>query len=156
MGCGPVSSLSFYVHGRPAPQGSKRHVGRGILVESSKAVAPWRIDVKHAALDAAKAVDWATLDGPVAATFTFYFARPKSHFGTGRNVDNLKDSAPAHNISRASGDIDKLARSTCDALVAAGVIADDSQIVTLVATKEYGAKPGAHISITTLTGGGLT
>ena len=29
----------------PAPQGSKKHVGRGILVESSTKVKPWRQDI---------------------------------------------------------------------------------------------------------------
>lgn len=148
-----MSHLSFYVHGRPAPQGSKRHVGRGIMVESSKAVAPWRIDVKHAALEAAATVGWPTTDAPVGVHFAFYFPRPKSHYGTGKNADNLKPTAPGHIISRSAGDVDKLARSTCDALVAAGLIADDSQIVTLVATKEYGAKSGAHIAINILPNG---
>jgi hypothetical protein len=44
------NSLTFVVYGLPAPQGSKRSLGNGILVESSKAVRPWRQDVKHAAL----------------------------------------------------------------------------------------------------------
>ena len=145
-----MTRLSFYVHGRPAPQGSKRHVGRGILVESSKAVAPWRIDVKHAALAAITDTAWDTLTGPVNATFCFFFARPKSHYGSGSNAANLKPSAPFHITSRAAGDLDKLARSTCDALVAAGVIADDSQIVHLDASKDYGSHDGAHITIASL------
>ena len=29
-----------------APQGSKRHVGRGIMIESSKRVKPWRDAVR--------------------------------------------------------------------------------------------------------------
>ena len=34
--------LSFDVKGVPGAQGSKRHVGRGVMLESSKKVAPWR------------------------------------------------------------------------------------------------------------------
>lgn len=148
-----MSRLSFYVHGTPAPQGSKRHVGRGIMVESSKKVAPWRVDVVHAALKAIEDIGgWDTLTGPVAAHFTFYFPRPKSHYGTGRNADSLKSSAAERPTTRNTGDIDKLARSTCDALVSAGVIADDSLIVDLHAVKSYGIKPSAHIVIATSQG----
>jgi Holliday junction resolvase RusA-like endonuclease len=42
--------LIVTVHGNPAPQGSKRHVGGGVMVEMSKAVKPWREAIKHAAL----------------------------------------------------------------------------------------------------------
>ena len=45
------AALTITVHGTPAPQGSKRHVGNGVMVESSKKVKPWRQDVKHAALE---------------------------------------------------------------------------------------------------------
>ena len=44
-----MGALTFRVYGTPAPQGSKRHVGRGVMVESSKKVAPWRQDVVAAA-----------------------------------------------------------------------------------------------------------
>ena len=39
------------INGLPAPQGSKRHVGGGIMVESSKRAKPWRQDVMHQARD---------------------------------------------------------------------------------------------------------
>ena len=38
------------VRGVPAPQGSKRHIGNGILIENSKKVKPWRQDVRAAAI----------------------------------------------------------------------------------------------------------
>ena len=44
--------ITFEVYGQPAPQGSKRHVGGGRMIESSKAVAPWREAVKWAAIEA--------------------------------------------------------------------------------------------------------
>ena len=49
--------IEFVVHGMPAPQGSKKFVGlsksgRGLLVESSKKVKPWRQDVVAAAIEA--------------------------------------------------------------------------------------------------------
>lgn len=120
-------AITVTVHGLPAPQGSKRHVGNGIMVESSKRVAPWRQDVKHAALAVTDDMPgWAPLDGPLAVSMVFTFARPKGHWRTGRNAHLLRGSAPA----RPAGipDLSKLARSTEDALT--GVLwVDDARIV---------------------------
>lgn len=41
--------LHLFIPGSPAPQGSKRHLGRGILIESSKNVGPWRERIALAA-----------------------------------------------------------------------------------------------------------
>jgi crossover junction endodeoxyribonuclease RusA len=48
----PMEGVAFTVRGLPAPQGSKRHVGGGRMVESSANVKPWRADVRAAAEDA--------------------------------------------------------------------------------------------------------
>ena len=88
-------SLTITVLGLPAPQGSKRHVGDGIMVESSKRVRPWRSDVKAAA-ERAIGTDWTPIKGPVSLTATFFFLRPRSHYRTGRFADVLRDDAPAH------------------------------------------------------------
>ena len=46
-----MSSFSVIVYGTAAPQGSKRHVGNGVMLESSKRLRPWRQDVRFAALE---------------------------------------------------------------------------------------------------------
>lgn len=147
--------ISVRVYGTPAAQGSKRHLGNGVMVESSKKVKPWRADVVNATRGLLDHMpDWTPLTGPVAVHIRFYFSRPKSHYGTGKNADVLKPSAPVWVTSRAAGDADKLIRSTQDALVTAGAIADDSLIAHLWATKTYvdGARlPGAEIHIEELT-----
>lgn len=56
-----MTAVQFDVLGVPAAQGSKRHVGNGRMVESSKALHPWRDSVAAAARDAAK--DHGCLDG---------------------------------------------------------------------------------------------
>lgn len=66
----------------------------------------------------------------------FYFARPKSHFGTGRNASRLKPSAPAFPTTRANGDGDKLARALLDALTGVA-ITDDSQVADLRIRKRF-------------------
>lgn len=124
-------TLTFFVHGTPAPQGSKRHVGNGVMVESSKKVKPWREAVKYAALEAG--VEQFT--GPVSVRVTFWMARPKSHYRTGKKAHLLRHDAPEWAAGRP--DLDKLLRSTFDALGEAGVWRDDSQVVLVSACKRY-------------------
>ncbi|MGH3382664.1 MAG: RusA family crossover junction endodeoxyribonuclease, partial [Actinoallomurus sp.] len=130
-GEGATPVITVIAYGAPGPQGSKRYVGKGVMVESSKKVKPWREAVKHAAIEAR--FDELTLemppplDGPLLVEFAFTFARPKGHYRTGRNAHLLRDSAPAH--PAVYPDLSKLIRSTEDALTDAGVWADDARIV---------------------------
>jgi len=138
--------LTFVVHGLPAPQGSKKSLGNGILVESSKAVKPWRQDVRYAAL-ACLPSDWDTTT-PVSLSVVFRFKRPQAHFGK----NGVKPSAPQHNTSGRHGDLSKLVRSTEDAMT--GVAYDDDrQIVSMSVSKRYctdDEPQGAVITITPL------
>lgn len=134
--------IEFTVYGLPAPQGSKRHVGRGIMVESSKDVKPWREAVKWAAREAMAAAGIASpIDAPLVAIMTFTMPRPKSAPKSRRHADRKPD-------------LSKLIRSTEDALTDAGLIADDARIVTFVAAKVYPGEggralqsPGARIRL---------
>ena len=138
--------IDLVVLGTPAPQGSKRHVGRGIMVEASKKVTPWREAVvtecqRHG-------LTGRMLDIGLDVFLCFYFPRPAGHF---RANGEVKGSAPLFPIKRSVGDIDKLARSTLDGLVQASVIADDSLVANLTARKRYAtlAHPrGARIRLT--------
>jgi crossover junction endodeoxyribonuclease RusA len=147
--------LAFTVVGTPAPQGSKRgfynkSLNRVQLVESSAKVKPWRQDVKAAALNAIanQPGAWATLDGPLTVTICFYLTRPRSHYGTGRNAQLLKPSAPTFPATKP--DLDKLIRATLDAIGEAAVWVDDSRVVALEVTKVYAdanSPAGADIAI---------
>jgi Holliday junction resolvase RusA-like endonuclease len=119
--------LEFTVYGRPVPQGSKRVFG-GHVVESNKNLKPWRQDVVSAAQIAAEdAGITAPICLPVAVDVSFCFARPRSHYGTGRNADVIKASSPGqHHTQKPDGD--KLLRALFDALTVAGVVRDDSYI----------------------------
>ncbi len=142
------AELQFRVTGEPAPQGSKRHVGNGVMVESSKKVTPWRQDVVAAAEPAAHAAAWQPPQA-VLVQVTFLFRRPKSHYRTGRNAHLLKPDAPVWHFNKP--DIDKLQRSTFDALKTAGVITDDCRIVHVEASKYWAAPDeptGAVLTIT--------
>lgn len=124
------------VPGVPAPQGSKRHVGRGILVESSKAVGPWR---ERIAWFTAQAITSRTVTtGAVAIRLDFVMPRPAS--------TPKRTTPPA--VKRP--DLDKLSRAALDAITGIA-IADDSQVIELHATKrlaEIGETPGLTITIT--------
>jgi crossover junction endodeoxyribonuclease RusA len=139
-------SITFTIYGIPAPQGSKRHVGRGVMIESSKKVKPWRQDVKYSAIEK-KPADWDTA-APMILSVVFRFQRPKSHF----NKSGLRSSAPLHCTSASAGDLDKLLRSTNDALT--GILFDDDrQVISIDASKRYcgdGEPQGAIITLTAL------
>jgi len=127
-----AAAFACTVRGRPAPQGSKsfkgRAGGKGVMVESSKHVKPWRTDVKHAAL-AAVGDAWTLLDGPLVVSMVFTFPRPKGHWRTGRNAHLLRDSAPTRPATIP--DLSKLVRSTEDALTQV-VWTDDARVVGYV------------------------
>lgn len=142
--------ITITVYGIPAPQGSKRFVGvskkgRGILLESSAKVKPWRQAVTMAAVEAG-----ARVVGPVSVSMTFTLPRPAAA------------KKRAHHATKP--DLSKLVRSTEDAITDAGVWEDDSRVCRTVAEKLYVgggiaalSSPGAVIVITPLTdqGGAL-
>lgn len=146
-----MNEISFRVNGLPGAQGSKKISRWGAMIESSPRVHPWRQDVKFAAQNTYKGDP---LDLPVQVQIEFIFPRPKSHYGTGKNAMTLKNNAPLHLTNKTMGDIDKLARSTLDALSKTSggkILEDDSQVVSLCADKRYAISkhelPGAYISV---------
>lgn len=127
----------FRIYGLPAPQGSKRHIGRGVMVESSRRVKPWRQDIMIQTRDQYRGQP---LIGPLSLEIVFWFPRPKGHYRTGKFAGMVKPQAPTFVTSAKAGDIDKLCRSTLDGLSAAAggcVIQDDSLVVRLTCEKRY-------------------
>lgn len=127
-----MSGLTIIVRGhRPAAQGSKRHIGHGRLIEQSKRVKPWRAAVAEATRLAA-GPGWVPLDGPLELEVVFTVRKPAS-------APKTRVTWPC---TRDSGDLDKLLRSTFDAIADdAGAIADDSRIIRVTAVKVF---PGEH------------
>ena len=112
----------FVIYGSPAPQGSKRHLGNGVMVESCKRVKPWRESVKWTALQARGTN--APLDGPLRCTMVFTLPKPRS---APKRRRTWPDKKP---------DLSKLVRSTEDALTESGIILDDARIVDFGATRK--------------------
>lgn len=129
----------------PAPQGSKRHVGGGRLIEASKRCKPWREAVAVSAQQQMKDQQRELLDCACSVSVIFRFRRPKAHFTTN---GQLKAAAPERCIVKRN-DIDKCCRSTLDALTGT-VFIDDSLVVSLNAEKRYcmgSEPPGALITV---------
>jgi crossover junction endodeoxyribonuclease RusA len=132
---------TFHVVGiTPAPQGSKRHVGGGRMIESSAKVKPWREAIRQEALKTGLAIS----DQPIYLHLLFRFRRPQGHYNA---KGEIKGSARIEHITRP--DLDKLCRSTLDGLTGT-LFRDDSQVAFLVASKEYcllGELEGCQIEI---------
>ena len=139
------------VRGLPAPQGSKRHVGNGIMVESSKAVGPWREAVRAETQRARQVTAAAPMGGAVYVEVIFALPRPRGHWRTGRNAGILRGSAPAYPSGRP--DLDKLLRAVLDGLTMGGAWKDDAQVALVNASKVYG-DPGCRIAVGELEAGG--
>jgi crossover junction endodeoxyribonuclease RusA len=119
----PLMELPFTVYGVPRPQGSKRHVGNGRMIESSPRVAEWRTLVAHTA--SIERAGQPVIEGPVTVDVVFGFGLPKRP-GTRRSQDPHTQRP----------DLDKLVRAVLDALT--GVMyTDDSQVVELSARKVW-------------------
>lgn len=155
-----VLRLTIVVHGRPAPQGSKKYAGHrrnsasgrisAVLVEQSKRVKPWRALVTRAAMDAMLDAHQAEpLDGPLEAEVFFTVRKPASAPKRRRTWPTTRDS----------GDLDKLLRSTFDGIADAEAVADDARIIAVTARKAFPlehsealSEPGAIIRLYTLPG----
>ena len=133
--------MTFTVRGvEPAPQGSKRHVGKGVMVESSKKVAPFRKAVADAVFrEWTLTEDSRPFTEPVIVQATFYVPKPPS-------VRRLLPSV--------APDADKLCRSLGDGLsINAQALADDALIVGWRVSKLYAAFPedmGVRVTIRTV------
>lgn len=125
--------LSVWIPGHPKPQGSKtlgyKRDGKAFMREANSKARSWRTVV----VEALTTIASDPIEGP---------ARVMAHF----YMPMLKRPIP-HPITRSSYDIDKLSRTILDALTIANIIDDDSQVVTLIATKEYSERPGVRIQI---------
>lgn len=123
---------TFFIPGHPRPQGSKRHVGNGRMIESSKHLKPWRDKcIQVMRLQNKRA----PIDAPVKVVAEFVMPRPK----------RIVNPYPYQ------GDLDKLQRCMGDAMEQSGVLTNDSRIIHWIATKRYAKpdeQPGAHIHIT--------
>lgn len=135
----------FRVLGLPKPQARPRAVSRGKFVKVYSPGTEWKEAVKYAATKQQKITAEA-----IEVSLEFYFDRPKSHYGTGKNADKLKARAPRFHTKKP--DVDNLAKAVLDACQDAGLFKDDSMVLSLLIEKFYidpgdDRKQGCKISI---------
>ncbi len=142
----PLWHVDFFVPGVPAPGGSKKafhhaKTGKIVVMDDGKHNRSWK---QRVATFAHANAPITPLFGPLLLDVTFTLPRPRGHYGTGKNRERLKPSAPRHHETRP--DTTKLLRSTEDAMK--GIIySDDSQIVIQTAMKVYGNAPGVRVRV---------
>jgi crossover junction endodeoxyribonuclease RusA len=138
--------FDLFVPGVPVPQGSK-FLWKGRMIEkNSHRLHKWRTTIAEAVIGRGWHFD-ARLVGPVGVMLTFYLARPKAHYGTGRNAGVLKPDAPIFHTG--TPDVDKLVRGVLDALTQARVWRDDCQVASLFADKRYAEQTGVRVVLFT-------
>jgi len=133
--------ISLTIPGTPIAKKRPRFARRGKFVQTyndqQTEEGRWLWEVK---------AQWSgePMAGPLVMYVKFVMPRAKGHYGTGRNADILKPSAPGHHTKKP--DLDNLVKFAKDCLN--GVTwGDDSQVVLLHATKEYGEHPHTVIDI---------
>ena len=121
-------TIAFKVEGKPIQQGSMRAFNNRIVHNKSAELMAWRSLVAKAAVKAG----CTPIEGSIIITMTFRYERP-------RTVTRRLPTVPP--------DLDKQIRSILDALTGVAYV-DDSQVVVITATKEYGSPAGVSIELT--------
>lgn len=142
--------ISFFVAGEPKGQPRPRafaiKLGNGKFsarVFDAGTAEGWKSAVAAVAVHHTPAEPYI---GAVAVRISFHFARPRSHYRTGKHAGVLRDNAPTHHTGKP--DCDNLAKGTLDCITQLGGFwRDDSQVAELRVWKGYGAHGGAHIEI---------
>jgi crossover junction endodeoxyribonuclease RusA len=118
----------------------------------NKKLKPWRALALVAAVDAKvareEAGDRGLLPAAVFVRARFYYSRPASHYGTGRNAGVLKPNAPVYKESKP--DTDNLQKAVGDVLTQAGIIRDDVKVVHWDAAKMWSDHDRVEVSIWSL------
>lgn len=124
-----MKTIHLTIYGRPQAKGSKRafnnkHTGKAMLQDMNPKARDWQAAVSAAA---GEEYQGPLLYGPVRVSATFCFARPKSHYRTGKYSTQLRADAPFYHINVP--DTDKIVRTLCDGL--SGIVFKDDKQVQL-------------------------
>ena len=123
-----VLKNSFFVKGRPVPQGSMKFIRPGVMIHSrSQELALWRADIARNA----ELFGFKPIASAVKVELDFVMNRPKS---AKRVFPSVKP------------DLDKLIRAVLDGLTGVAY-EDDSQVILIQSSKTYGDKQGVWIGI---------
>ena len=138
----PRLRLTFEVAGTPIPQGSKRawlnsQTKQVMMTEDGgRKHSTWRNEVTGQARQAMSDLGrfGEPFREPISCSLTFQFHRPLIHYGTGKNAEKMKPSAPPFPVKPP--DLDKLTRAIWDSLTSV-VWVDDAQVVAATIRKQW-------------------
>ena len=121
--------ISFFVDGRPIPQGSMKVINGHILHTQGSALAVWRSSIALGARHAGAL----PRDGAISIEMSFFMPKPRT----------VTRSHPT-----VAPDLDKLVRAVLDGLTAIAY-RDDAQVTSIIARKDYGERTGVDITLWT-------
>jgi len=142
------NGVKFTVMGTPVAKGRPKFARRGNFVKTytpSKTV-NYETLVKLSFIQAV-GTEFRPYDQAICVRVNAHFARPKGHFGTGKNEGVLKESAPEHMLVKP--DADNVIKAVIDALNGIA-FTDDKLIVHIHGSKAYSERPRCEIEIYTL------
>jgi len=139
-----MSSITFTVPGNPIALKRHRSFQRG---DFKGTYDPSKGDKLNFLAKAIEHRPDVPLDEPLRVKLSFYFQRPKIHYGTGKNANKLKESAPMWHTK--TPDVDNIVKFIADSLNKI-FWRDDSIICQLVVIKMYSESPRVRIEISKL------
>lgn len=130
-----VNEFSFTVFGDPIGQGSMRHIGGGRMIAANdKELRAWRKTIAAAVNEKRREVGKWSFEGAVGLQVRFIVRRKKTQ-------EKLTHAVKPY-------DLDKLCRSVGDGIsIDCDLVLNDSQIVRLDASKDFGDEPRAEIRV---------
>ena len=132
---------NYIVYGNPAAQKRHRHFNRGKFTQTYD---PSKTDKQDFVSQIIQQRPKTPFVYPLIVSINFYFNRPKSHYGSGKNADKLKQSAPFFHTSKP--DIDNLIKFVLDAMN--GIFFKDDYLITKIKSeKNYSDTPRTTIKI---------
>ena len=137
--------VKFTVIGAPVAKGRPKFARRGTftVAYTPKKTVNYENLVKLAFMQRV-GTEFIPFDQALCVRVRAYFARPKGHFGTGKNEGALKVSAPKHMMVKP--DTDNVIKAVIDALNGMAFL-DDKQIVLVHGSKAYSERPRCEIEI---------
>lgn len=145
-----MQKMTFVIQGQAATAGSKksfRHskTGKIVTLDTCKRKPAWQAQCISSAVEAMMDQGWKLSRRPIRLNVCFFFARPKSHFRTGKFNGLLRSGFEAMQHTQKP-DVTKLVRCLEDSFK--GIVwQDDSQVVAQNTSKSWAASNFVRVEI---------
>lgn len=139
-----MTTIRFFVPGNPKGQPRARR-GRGTHMFTPDTAKGFKECIYFAAREHVPKVPFT---GPVSMSLTAVFARPKTHYFTGKRAGTLRPGVPTYHTSKP--DRDNIEKAVLDALTRLRFWRDDSLVCDGPVTKRYegdGFAVGCYVEV---------